>query len=134
MFDPFEKHLQAHLQKDSFAKEARVCDTIEDKIKFCEKFLATVGRHAVLDFNPRPDLLHQFPDKQVVQAAVAVPEYDGGYTSSMSPAFISEREVKKQLCQKLMNHIDSSNFVIYDSEKKYESRSILYRAKLGVWK
>lgn len=134
MFDPFEKHLQAHLQKDSFAKEARECDTIEDKVKFCEKYLASVGKHAVLDFNLRPDILHQFPDKQVVQACVSIPEYDGGYISSMSAAFSNERDVKKQLCQELMYHIDASKFVIYESEKKYESRTILYRAKLGVWK
>lgn len=134
MFDPFEKHLQAHLQKDAFAKEAGVCDTIKDKVEFCEKYLASVGKHAVLDFNPRPDMLHRFPDKQVVQAAVAVPEYDGGYMSSISNAFNSERDVKKQLCQELMYHIDASKFVIYESEKKYESRTILYRAKLGVWK
>lgn len=134
MFDPFEKHLQAHLQKDSFAKQARECDTIEDKVKFCEKFLASVGKHAVLDFNPRDGLLPQFPNKQVVQAAVAVPEYDGGYTSSISNAFNSERDIKKQLCQELMYHIDASSFIIYEQEKKYESRSILYRAKLGVWK
>jgi len=143
MIEAFERHLKEH----QFQKQFDKLETVEDRIKFCEDYLA---KH-----KPEPEFpIAKWPDDGIVntsglsigmptatfpntlnEATVLTNMHIVSSTDIMNkPLNVIEKEIERMAIMKLMGELISKGYVKLQRLNDPYKSSITYTMKLGVYK